>query len=99
MKIVWERKRDERLHSDERRGDRTLGYAAAERLRKCVLAIDNASDFRALIASRQMGLHRLRFSRRNQWAFSLGGGLRLVVRPNSTYTVTIVVEIVDYHRG
>ena len=99
MKIVWERKRDERLHSDGVRADRKLGYAAAERLRKCVSEINGIPNFRELTELRPLGMHRLRHSRRNQWAFWLSGRLRLVVRPDTTYTVTIVVEIVDYHRG
>ena len=29
---------------------------------------------------------------------NIGGGLRLVIMPNATYSITIIVEIVDYHR-
>ena len=27
----------------------------------------------------------------------IGGGLRLIIMPNATYSVTIVIEIVGYH--
>ena len=97
MKIRWLRKDDEALFDDLDKAKRKLGNRAALTFKKIVDAIERAPDFRELVASRPQGMHRLSGSRRSQWAMRLGGGLRLIVQPDSTYSVTIIVEIVDYH--
>ena len=97
MKIRWLRKNDEALFEDLRLARRELGHATAVNFRKCVQSVVEAPDFRSLLIRKPMGLHRLRHSRREQWAFRLNSGLRLIVQPDRTHLVTIVVEIVDYH--
>ena len=97
MKIVWERKKDEALWNDARLRDRVLGRSAGKRLRKCVRSIGRERNWQSLIQSRPAGLHRLQHERRGQWAMTLGHGLRLVIMPDTTHSVTIVVEIIDYH--
>ncbi len=97
MKIRWQRRQDEVLFDDPRRAKRELGHATAVNFRKCVQSVVETPDFRTLLIRKPMGLHRLRHSRRKQWAFRLKSGLRLVVQPDRTHSVTIIVEIVDYH--
>ena len=98
MQIRWLRNRDEVLYNDPQRARRELGHRAALSLNRTVDTIRSARDYRELIASRPAGMHRLTRDRRNQWAMRLSGSLRLIVQPDSTYSVTIIVEIVDYHR-
>ena len=98
MKIRWQRRQDQRLHDETRLATRKLGRGTAASLRKCVQSIVEAPDFQSLVAKSPLGLHRLRHSRREQWAFRLSGSLRLIVQPDRTHSVTIIVEIVDYHR-
>ena len=98
MQIRWLRNRDERLFDHPRLATRTLGRAADSSFRKCIRLIVDATDFQSLVLRRPMGLHRLHHSRRGQWAFRLSGGLRLIVQPDKTQSVTIIVEISDYHR-
>ena len=98
MKIRWLRKRDKLLYTDLRRATSELGRRAALTYKEIVETIEFADDFRNLIESRPYGMHRLTRDRRNQWAMRLSRGLRLIVQPDSTYSVTIIVEIVDYHR-
>ena len=97
MKIRWQRRQDKRLHSNRRLAARKLGHATADNFRKCVQSVVEAPDFRTLLIRSPMGLHRLRHSRREQWAFRLSGSLRLIIQPDRTHSVTIMVEIVDYH--
>ena len=98
MKIRWQRKDDERLFKDTKRAKRVLGYRAALTYEKLIRDIQRASDFRELLASSPQTMHRLTGDRRTQWAMRLSGRLRLIVEPDTSYSVTIVVEIVDYHR-
>ena len=98
MKIRWLRHRDERLFNDSRRARAELGHHAALRYKRIVETIELIDGFRQLIALRPSGMHRLTGGRRNQWAMRLSSGLRLIVQPDSTYSVTIIVEIIDYHR-
>ncbi len=98
MKIRWLRKHDEVLFKNTKRARRELGHQTALKYEKLIRDIQRASDFRELLASSPQGMHRLTGDRRNQWAMRLSGNLRLVVQPDSTYSVTIIVEIVDYHR-
>ena len=97
MKIRWLRKDEESLYKNPKRARRKLGRRAALTFEKLTRDIRRASDFRELLVSSPQGMHRLTGDRRNQWAMRLSGNLRLVVQPDSTYSVTIVVEIVDYH--
>ena len=97
MKIVWERKRERRLLDQPKEAVKTLGHNAASKLVKCVEEIGAAPNFNRLVARRPFGLHRLRHRREGQWAMSLDRRLRLIIKPDSTYSVTIIVEIVDYH--
>ena len=98
MKIRWLRKRDEALYNDPLRARRRLGHRAALTFEEAIGAIKRANDFREFAVSRQFGVHRLTGDRRMQWAIRLSGNLRLIVQPDSTFSVTIIVEIVDYHR-
>ena len=98
MKIRWLRKDDEKLFKDTKRARRRLGHRGALTYEKLIRDIQRASDFRELLASSPQGMHRLTGDRRPQWAMRLSGRLRLIVEPDTSYTVTIVVEIVDYHR-
>ena len=97
MKIRWLRKDDEKLFKDTKRARRRLGHQCALNLKEVVDAIDRATDFRELVARSPANMHRLTGDRRSQWAMRLSGNLRLIVQPDSTYSVTIIVEIVDYH--
>lgn len=98
MKILWERKADEALLNDARLRDRFLGRSAGKRFENCVDHIESKPNWQSLIKSRPAGLHRLGHDRKGEWAMNLGRGLRLIIKPDATYSVTIVVEIVDYHR-
>ena len=98
MKIRWLRKEDEALLNNAKRARRKLGHRAALTFEEVIGAIDRADDFRELVALRPSGMHRLTGDRRTQWAIRLSGKLRLIVQPDSSFSVTIIVEIVDYHR-
>ena len=97
MKIVWERKDDEELSKSLRETERVLGRSAGKRFQKCLDDIRRERNWQSLIQTRPSGLHRLQHERRGQWAMTLGRGLRLIIKPDATNSVTIVVEIVDYH--
>ena len=97
MKIRWLRKDDEELFDNPRRARRKLGHRAGLTLKKIIETIKRTPDFRELVASGPYNMHRLSGNRRTQWAMRLSGNLRLIVEPGSTYSVTIIVEIVDYH--
>lgn len=97
MKIRWLRERDEVLFNDPRRARRELGHRAALTLKTIADTIERTQDFRELVQLRRFNMHRLTGDRRHQWALRLTGGLRLIVQPDATYSVTIVIEIVDYH--
>ena len=97
MKIRWLRKDDETLLNNPRRARRKLGHRAALTFEKLIRDIRGASDFRVLLASSPQSMHRLTGDRRAQWAMRLSGNLRLIVQPDASYSVTIVIEIVDYH--
>ena len=97
MKIRWLRQDDEELFDNPRRSRRKLGRRAALTLENIIDTIVSTPDFRELVASSPQGMHRLSGDRRMQWAMRLSGNLRLIVQPDSTYSVTIIVEIVDYH--
>ena len=97
MKIRWLRKDDETLLNNPRRARRKLGRRAALTFEKLIRDIRRARDFRELLASSPQSMHRLTGDRRAQWAMRLSGNLRLIVQPDASYSVTIVVEIVDYH--
>ena len=97
MKLRWLRQDDEELFNNPRRARRKLGRRAALTLEKIIQTIKRTPDFRELVASSPQGMHRLTGDRRMQWGMRLSGNLRLVVQPDSTYSVTIIVEIVDYH--
>ena len=97
MKIRWQRRQDKRLHSNPRLAARKLGHRAALTFERLIYDIQHASDFRELLASSPQDMHRLTGDRRAQWAMRLSGNLRLIVQPDASYSVTIVVEIVDYH--
>ena len=98
MKIRWLRKEDEALLINPRRARRKLGLRAALTYEKLIRDIRRARDFRDLLASSPQSMHRLTGGRRTQWAMRLSGKLRLIVEPDASYSVTIVVEVVDYHR-
>ena len=98
MKIRWLRKEDEALLKNATRARRRLGHRAALTFKNAIGSIQSSSDFRDLVSTRPFGLHRLTGNRRTQWAMRLSSGLRLIIQPDSTNSVTIVVEIVDYHR-
>ena len=98
MKIRWLRKDDEALSKNTKRARRELGHRTALTLEKIIGRIERTPNFRALVASRPANMHRLTVDRRGLWAMRLSGRLRLIVRPGNSYSVTIVVEIVDYHR-
>ena len=98
MKIRWLRKNDEKLFKDTKRARRELGHQTALTYEKLIRDIQHARDFRELVALSPQSMHRLAGDRRSQWAMRLSGKLRLIVQPDSSYSVTIVVEIVDYHR-
>ena len=97
MKIRWLRKDEESLYKNPKRARRKLGHQAGLKLEKIIDTIVSTPDFRELVASSPQGMHRLTGDRRMQWAMRLSGNLRLIVQPDRTYSVTIVVEIVDYH--
>ena len=97
MKIRWLRQDDEELFNNPRRARRKLGHGAGLTLVRIIETIKRTPDFRELVASSPQGMHRLTGDRRMQWAMRLSGNLRLIVQPDSTYSVTIIVEIVDYH--
>ena len=97
MKIRWLRKDEESLYKNPKRARRKLGHRAALTFEDIINAIDRATDFRELVARSPANMHRLTGDRRSQWAMRLSGKLRLIVQPDSTYSVTIIVEIVDYH--
>ena len=97
MKIRWLRKDDETLLNNPRRARRKLGRRAALTFEKLIRDIRRARDFRELLASSPQSMHRLTGDRRAQWAMRLSGNLRLIVQPDASYSVTIVIEIVDYH--
>ena len=97
MKIRWLRQDDEELFNNPRRARRKLGRRAALTFEKLIRDIRRASDFRELFASSPQSMHRLTGDRRAQWAMRLSGNLRLIVQPDASYSVTIVIEIVDYH--
>ena len=97
MKIRWLRKDDEKLFKDTKRARRRLGRQCALKFERLIYDIQRASDFRELLASSPQDMHRLTGDRRAQWAMRLSGNLRLIVQPDASYSVTIVVEIVDYH--
>jgi len=97
MKIRWLRQDDEELFDNPRRARRKLGHQAGLKFEDIIDAIDRAPDFRELVARSPANMHRLKGDRRSQWAMRLSGKLRLIVQPDSTYSVTIIVEIVDYH--
>ena len=71
---------------------------SAARFDRCIDYISEADDFGSLIADKPMGMHRLTGQMTGQWAMNIGGVLRLVIMPDATYSITIIVEIVDYHR-
>ena len=97
MKIRWLRKDDEALFENPRRARRKLGHQAGLKFERLIYDIQRASDFRELVALSPQSMHRLTGDRRAQWAMRLSGNLRLIVQPDASYSVTIVVEIVDYH--
>ena len=97
MKIRWLRKDDERLFKDTKRARRRLGRQCALKLKEVVDTIERTPGFRELVALRPANMHRLTGGRRTQWAMRLSGNLRLIVQPDSTYSIAIIVEIVDYH--
>ena len=97
MKIRWLRQDDEELFNNPRRARRKLGHQTALTYEKLIRDIQRASDFRELVALSPQSMHRLTGNRRGQWAMRLSGNLRLIVQPDASYSVTIVVEIVDYH--
>ena len=98
MRIRWLRKDDEALLKNATRARRRLGHRAALTFKNAIESIEGCHDFRDLVASRKFGVHRLTGGRRTQWAMRLSSGLRLIIQPDRTYSVTIIVEIVDYHR-
>ena len=98
MRIRWLRNRDEVLFNDPQRAKRDLGVRAALTLKTIADTIENTQDFRELVRLKRFNMHRLTGDRRHQWAMRLSSGLRLIVQPDATYSVTIVIEIVDYHR-
>jgi toxin HigB-1 len=78
-------------HPNQFRG---LDYEAATDL---LLALNVAKRLQDLSPLKSVGLHKLKGSRRDQWAMTVNGPWRICFefRKGDAYNV----EIVDYHRG
>jgi proteic killer suppression protein len=73
---------------------RSLDFEAAIDL---LLALNVAKSLRDLSPLKSVGLHKLKGSRRDQWAITVNGPWRICFefREGDAYHV----EIVDYHKG
>jgi proteic killer suppression protein len=73
---------------------RGLDYEAATDL---LLALNVAATLQDLSPLRSVGLHKLKGTRRNEWAMTVNARWRICFefRQGDAYNV----EIVDYHRG
>lgn len=88
----WANRTTQRFAEEGKSGFSGLDETLA---RRRLRLLDEAERLDELTGLKSVGLHRLRDSRRNQWAISAGGPWRITFEFRDGHAWN--VEIVDYH--